>query len=61
MIKVIMAAALVLCLIGAPTVLAYRTEKVCEIKTTKSGEKEHCRRVLVPEKNKEPEKKSSKK
>ena len=61
MIKVIMTAALVLCLIGAPTVLAYRTEKVCEIKTTKSGEKEHCRRVLVPEKNKEPEKKSSKK
>ena len=61
MIKVIMAAALVLCLIGAPTVLAYRTEKICEIKTTKSGEKEHCRRVLVPEKNKEPEKKSSKK
>jgi hypothetical protein len=43
-------------LIGAPTALAYRTEKICEIKTTKAGDKEHCRRVVVPEKNKEPDK-----
>jgi len=61
MIKIIMATALVFCLIGGPTVLAYRTEKICEIKTTKAGEKEHCRRVLVDEKGKEPEKTSPKK
>jgi hypothetical protein len=52
---------LVTLLIGAPTALAYRTEKVCEIKTTKAGDKEHCRRVVVPEKNKEPNKTSPKK
>jgi hypothetical protein len=61
MIKVIMAAALVLCLIGAPTVLAYRTEKICETRMTKAGEKEHCRRVVVPEKSNDSDKKSPKK
>ena len=61
MIKLVLAAVLVTTLIGAPTVLAYRTEKICEVRMTKAGEKEHCRRVLVQEKNKEPEKKSSKK
>ena len=61
MIKIIMATTLVFCLIGGPTVLAYRTEKICEIKTTKGGENEYCRRVLGEEKGKEPEKKSSKK
>ena len=61
MIKLVLAVVLVTTLIGAPTVLAYRTEKICEVRMTKSGEKEHCRRVLVQEKNKESEKKSSKK
>jgi hypothetical protein len=61
MIKIIMATTLVFCLIGGPTVLAYRTEKICEIKTTKGGEKEHCRRVVIPETAKELEKKSPKK
>jgi len=61
MIKLVLTAVLVTTLIGAPTVLAYRTEKICEVRMTKAGEKEHCRRVLVQEKNKEPEKKSSKK
>ena len=61
MIKALLTAVLVLGLIGAPTVLAYRTEKICETRMTKSGEKEHCRRVVVQEKNKEPEKKSPKK
>ena len=61
MIKLVLTAMLVTTLIGAPTVLAYRTEKICEVRMTKAGEKEHCRRVLVQEKNKEPEKKSSKK
>ena len=61
MIKLVLAVVLVTTLIGAPTVLAYRTEKICEVRMTKAGEKEHCRRVVVPEKNKEPEKKSPKK
>lgn len=38
----------------------YKTEKVCEIKTTKSGDKEYCRRVLVQEKS-EKHKKTDKK
>jgi len=61
MIKAVLTAVLVLGLIGAPTVLAYRTEKICETRMTKAGEKEHCRRVVVPEKSKDSDKKSSKK
>jgi hypothetical protein len=61
MIKPAIAAVLVITLIGAPTVLAYRTEKICEVRMTKAGEKEHCRRVVVPEKGEQPEKKSPKK
>ena len=61
MIKAVLTAVLVLGLIGAPTVLAYRTEKICETRMTKAGEKEHCRRVVVPEKSNDSDKKSPKK
>ena len=54
-IKLSAAILITVLLIGAPTVLAYRTERVCDTTMTKHGEKTHCRRVVVQEKN--PEKK----
>ena len=60
-IKLSAAILITVSLIGAPTVLAYRTERVCHITMTKSGEKTHCRRVVVQEKNPDHNKKDPKK
>ena len=60
-IKLTAAILITVLLIGAPTVLAYRTERVCDTVMTKAGEKTHCRRVVVPEKNTDHKKKDPKK
>lgn len=59
---------LIICIIALFAVIViayaeteYKTEKVCEIITSKSGEREYCRRVLVPEKKSNKETKSDKK
>ena len=61
LIKLTAAILVTVLLIGAPTVLAYRTERVCDTTMTKSGEKTHCRRVVVQEKNPDDNKKDPKK
>ena len=60
-LKLVMAGTVAGFLIGTPTVLAYRTERVCDTTMTKSGEKTHCRRVVVQEKNPDHNKKDPKK
>ena len=60
-LKLIIAGTVAGFLIGTPTVLAYRTERVCDTVMTKAGEKTHCRRVVVPEKNTDHNKKDPKK